>query len=64
MDEGGKIEVWQTFRGNEWDNRGERWGGGVGEVVVDVRVIGRKEYYESKGGCELSYFWLTMAERL
>ena len=61
VDGGEKIEVWQTFRGNEWDNRGERLGGGVGEVVVDVRVVGRKEYYEVKGGCELSSFCLTVA---
>ena len=55
VDSSGKIEAWQTFRGNEWDNRGERIGGGTGEVDVNARVAGRKDYYEAKGGCELFF---------
>ena len=52
VSEQGKVAVWQTFRGNEWDNKGERLGGGSSEeVTVDVQVLGRKEYYETRGGC-------------
>lgn len=50
--EDGKIEVWQTFRGNEWDNKGERMGGGVGDVRVEARAAGEKGFYEGRGGCE------------
>ncbi|RDW93206.1 uncharacterized protein DSM5745_00528 [Aspergillus mulundensis] len=58
LDERGEVMgVWETFRGNEWGNRGaEKYarpaggkaGGGNGdeEVVVDMRAIGRKGFYE------------------
>jgi hypothetical protein len=47
-----KVAVWQTFLGNEWDNKGEKRGGGPSGVVAEVRPIGVKEYYEVRGGCE------------
>ncbi|KAL4801548.1 hypothetical protein BDV18DRAFT_148803 [Aspergillus unguis] len=53
LDERGNVKgVWETFRGNEWGNRGvEKFLKPVGEsqdkdVVVDVRVVGRKSFYE------------------
>ena len=53
VSEQGKVAVWQTFRGNEWDNKGEMVGGGSGaEVTVNMQVLGRKDYYEARGGCE------------
>lgn len=45
------MEVWQTFRGNEWDNKGEKVGEGVGRCGVEVRVVGAKGFYEERGGC-------------
>ncbi|KAK8171234.1 hypothetical protein BKA80DRAFT_306014 [Phyllosticta citrichinensis] len=52
--EGGQEEVvraWQTFRGNEWDNRGEKRGEGRGgRANLEVRVLGGKEYYIQRGG--------------
>jgi hypothetical protein len=45
-----KIEVWQTFRGNEWDNKGEQRGKGIGKAVAEVRAVGAKAYYQEKGG--------------
>lgn len=47
-----KVEAWQTFWGNEWDNKGEKRGEGSGGVVVEVRPVGVKEYYQTRGGCE------------
>lgn len=47
-----KVEVWQTFRGNEWDNKGQRLGEGKGDVVVALTPSGRKEYYQKREGCE------------
>ncbi|KAK4156692.1 Cys/Met metabolism PLP-dependent enzyme-domain-containing protein [Chaetomidium leptoderma] len=49
----GGVKVWETFRGNDWGNKGEgvraeEVGGGVlrgGGVVVDVRVVEGKGYF-------------------
>lgn len=46
------IEVVTTFRGNEWDNKGEKRGQGNGNAVADIKALGPKEYYLSAGGCE------------
>ncbi|KAF2810690.1 uncharacterized protein BDZ99DRAFT_462036 [Mytilinidion resinicola] len=45
-----KVDAWQTFWGNEWENRGEKRGEGAGGVVVEVRPVGVKEFYQSRGG--------------
>ncbi|CEN60150.1 hypothetical protein ASPCAL02591 [Aspergillus calidoustus] len=48
------VGVWETFRGNEWGNRGVekfRVAGDTGskeDVVVDVKVMGRKGFYEAR----------------
>ncbi|KAF2432211.1 hypothetical protein EJ08DRAFT_648299 [Tothia fuscella] len=55
------MNAWQTFRGNEWDNKGERRvevlasanpQGYVDEVKgkVEVRVLGAKDYYQQREG--------------
>ena len=49
-----KVEVWQTFRGNEWDNKGEKVGEGVGSCRAEGRVVGGKAFYEARSGCESS----------
>ncbi|KAL4903534.1 hypothetical protein BDW74DRAFT_179950 [Aspergillus multicolor] len=58
LDEKGEVTgVWETLLGNEWGNRGaekyvrpvgEKAGGRIGDegVVIDVRAIGRKAFYE------------------
>ena len=62
-DEAGKeyVKSWQSFRGNEWDNKGEKRGegeanvaGGVAKADVYVSVLGSKEYYAKRQGCECS----------
>ncbi|TVY38574.1 ER membrane protein complex subunit-like protein, partial [Lachnellula occidentalis] len=49
---GEKVQVWGTFRGNEWGNKGEEYVvrkvGGV--WVWDVRVIAEKEYFYERSG--------------
>lgn len=58
-----RVDVWQTFWGNAWENRGEWRGGGQvasllkeGEVDerVDVEIapVRRNEYYTERAGCE------------
>ena len=51
VDRQGVVEVYQTFRGNEWDNKGERLGVGK-DVNVNVKVLVEKNFYESRGGCK------------
>jgi spore coat protein CotH len=60
-DEGAKeyVKSWQSFRGNEWDNKGEKRGegearvaGGVAKANIWVGVMGSKEYYAKRAGCK------------
>ncbi|KAJ9641929.1 hypothetical protein H2199_005143 [Coniosporium tulheliwenetii] len=53
-EEGELVQVWQTFRGNEWDNKGEVRGVGRGRVVAEVRAVAGKEYYQERSGYILS----------
>lgn len=50
------IEVWQTFRGNEWSHKGPSLGRGKGEVDVNVRAAGEKQHYQTRGGFDLLGF--------
>ena len=45
-----KVEAWQTFRGHEWDNKGER----IMERPVELKVLVAKDYYEQRSGCKWS----------
>ncbi|KMW68818.1 hypothetical protein BDDG_13050 [Blastomyces dermatitidis ATCC 18188] len=50
--DGGVVGVWETYRGNAWENRGvEKGMVQVGEVaVVEARVMGTREFYEERAG--------------
>ena len=54
-----RIGVWQTFRANEWDNKGEVLGEASAEegLVVNVQVLGGRDVYEKRGGCESIFFF-------
>lgn len=45
-----KIRAWETYRGNDWDNKGEALGleGGA----LRVRVIGQKAFYMERSSCK------------
>jgi len=48
-DTGEYVSAWTTWRGNEWDNRGESRGGGYGHNVrLEVRPVAGKEYYQQR----------------
>jgi hypothetical protein len=51
--EQGEATVWGTFRGNEWENKGEAIG--PKEGAFELRVLGGKNYYIERGGCK-SFF--------
>ncbi|KAF2119183.1 hypothetical protein BDV96DRAFT_596946 [Lophiotrema nucula] len=44
------VKAWQTFVGNEWDNKGEARGEGGNGVVVEVKPVGAKYYYQERSG--------------
>ncbi|KAH3955553.1 hypothetical protein HBH53_003900 [Parastagonospora nodorum] len=44
------VKAWQTFLGNEWDNKGESRGEGGNGLVIEARVVGTKFYYQERGG--------------
>ncbi|KAL3417665.1 hypothetical protein PVAG01_10675 [Phlyctema vagabunda] len=50
--DGDLVEVWGTFRGNEWENKGEVVGvrGVAGYKTFEVRVLAEKNYYLERTG--------------
>lgn len=68
---GEMVEAWGTFRGNEWENKGEvvnvreerskRGGESVWEL--EVRPKGVKEYYMPRNGCECFLCWCGDVQR-
>jgi ER membrane protein complex subunit 7 len=53
---GQTIEAWQTFRGNEWNNKGQQYGSGQGEVTFEVSAVAQKDFYVQRGGFNLLGF--------
>lgn len=47
--EGGDVKVWETFRGNDWDNKGEALPKGI--VGYEVRPLGVKSYFMERSKC-------------
>ncbi|KAF1970144.1 hypothetical protein BU23DRAFT_557038 [Bimuria novae-zelandiae CBS 107.79] len=45
-----KVHAWQTFIGNEWDNKGETRGEGGNGLVIDVQPRAPKQYYQERAG--------------
>ena len=50
------INAWQTFRGNEWSNKGPHYGSGQGELAIQVPVSGQKDFYQQRGGFDVLSF--------
>lgn len=46
------VQIWQTFRGNEWNNKGPKFGEGYGEVTISLQPSAKKEFYQQRGGCK------------
>lgn len=47
-----KINAWETYRGNDWENLGEAVAVGAGGVL-DVKVLGGKSFFMERSKCEL-----------
>lgn len=52
----GTVEAWRTIRGNEWENKGEEFNVGEGNVL-EVKALGGKAYYMKRQGCEFFFFF-------
>jgi hypothetical protein len=60
------LGIWETFRGNQWDNRGaEKYTAPVGggshqqagnEVMVEAKVLARRGFYEERPRCKCLHF--------
>lgn len=56
--DGSILGVWETFRGNPWDNRGtekyvrDATTGAQDNVVVEAKVLGRMSFYQERSKCE------------
>lgn len=50
------VEAWQTFRGNEWSNKGPSYGTGKEDLTVAVRPLGQKDFYQTRGGFSVMSF--------
>ncbi|KAI1965856.1 medium-chain fatty acid-CoA ligase faa2 [Ophidiomyces ophidiicola] len=50
--DGNVIGVWETFRGNPWDNKGveKAVGSGSGLVNFEAKVLAKREFYEEREG--------------
>lgn len=46
-----RVQAWQTFFGNEWDNKGESRGDGGNGLVIEVHPRASKQYYQERAGC-------------
>jgi hypothetical protein len=61
-----EVQVWGTFRGNEWSNKGEvvQAQRGDGIWTFDVKVQGGKDYFIERQGCKFrvvqSRSWLRL----
>ncbi|PVH92291.1 hypothetical protein DM02DRAFT_620024 [Periconia macrospinosa] len=44
------VKAWQTFVGNEWENKGENRGQGGNGLVIEVRPLGLKAFYQERTG--------------
>lgn len=53
---GEKVEVWQTFRGNEWNNKGPQLGHAQHALTIEARPAGIKEFYQQRGGFNILGF--------
>jgi len=59
------VKVWETYRGNDWDNKGEALP--KDSVGYEVRVLGSKGYFMERSKCEFRFCppltaWTTTAE--
>jgi len=58
--DGVEVNVWETFRGHDWDNKGEQIRPTTAGGPFPVKVLGSKVYYMERGGCKFSSHFLSL----
>lgn len=54
------IQVYQTFRANEWSNKGPRLGvSNTGQLILTILPSARKEFYQKRGGFNILSFFMS-----
>lgn len=48
-----RVKAWETYRGNDWDNKGEAVGVGG---KLEVRALGAKAFFMERSSCEICLF--------
>lgn len=50
----GRVEAWETYRGNDWGNKGEALALREGSVGAgfELRALGGKNYFQERPKCE------------
>lgn len=51
------VQIWQTFKGNEWSNLGPKFGEEKNELAVTLQPSGHKEYYQRREGFNIMNFF-------
>lgn len=49
-----EVQAWETYRGNDWDNKGEALSlrrGSDGSAGFEVRALGKKSYFMERPKC-------------
>jgi len=63
--DGKVLGVWETFRGNPWDNRGAEKFNAVDatakDVTVEAKLLTRRVFYEQRSKCKLPPGWIHIA---
>ena len=54
---GQTLSAWQTFRGNEWSNKGPQYGSAEDQLTIQVQASGQKDFYLERGGFNLIGFF-------
>lgn len=47
------LRVWETYRGNDWENKGEEMRPAGNVPAFPVKVLGSKIFYTERSSCEL-----------
>lgn len=55
-----RVKAWETYRGNDWDNKGEAVGA---DGRMEVRVLGAKAFFMERSSCESFQKRLDLTER-
>jgi len=50
------VQAWQTFRGNEWSNKGPFYGSGTGGLRIQIQPSSQKNFYQDRGGFNIIDF--------